>query len=138
LTVLVDTNVILDIVTNDPLWKPWSLDSLNRLAIEHRLAINDVIFAELAPGFDTFEEVDRLVDEMGLALRPIPRAALFLAGKVHQKYRRRAGIKAGVLPDFFIGAQAAIEGLTLLTRDVGRFGAYFPTINLVTPDRGRP
>ena len=133
MTVLVDTNVILDIVTDDPAWKPWSLDQLNRLAITDRLAINDVIFAELAPGFDTFEDVDRLIDEMGLEFRPIPRAALFLVGKVHQRYRQRAGLREGVLLDFFIGAQAAAEGLTLLTRDTRRFETYFPTVELITP-----
>lgn len=133
MTVLVDTNVILDVVTNDQVWKPWSLDKLNRLAITDRLAINDVIFAELAPGFDKFEEVDDLVDEMGLEFRPMPRSALFLAGKVHQQYRQRSGAKDGVLPDFFIGAQAAIEGLPLLTRDTRRFRGYFPSIDLIAP-----
>lgn len=130
---LVDTNVILDIATNDRVWKPWSLGQLNGLAINNQLAINDVIFAELAPGFDSFEEVDALVDDMGLVARPFTRAALFLAGKVHQRYRQQAGAKAGVLPDFFIGAQAATENLKLLTRDVRRYRAYFPTVELITP-----
>jgi predicted nucleic acid-binding protein len=133
LTVLVDTNVILDIVTNDPVWKPWSLGQLNGLAINNQLAINDVIFAELAPGFDRFEQVDALVDDMGLVARPLTRAALFLAGKVHQRHRQRAGAKVGVLPDFFIGAQAATEDLKLLTRDARRYRAYFPTVELITP-----
>lgn len=133
MTVLVDTNVILDVVTNDPIWKPWSLERLNRLAIGDQLAINDVIFAELAPGFDRFEDVDVLVDDMGLELRPVPRAALFLAGKVHQRYRQRPGAKEGVLPDFFIGAQASVEGLALLTRDTRRFRTYFPSLELIVP-----
>ena len=133
MTVLVDTNVVLDIVTNDQVWKPWSLDKLNRLAITDKLAINDVIFAELAPGFSKFEDVDDLVDDMGLEFRPLPRGALFLAGKVHQQYRQKPGAKEGVLPDFFIGAQAAIEGLTLLTRDTRRFRSYFPSLELITP-----
>lgn len=137
MTVLVDTNVILDILTNDPVWKQWSLDQMNRLSINDRLVINDVIFSELAPGFQKFEEVDGVVDEMGLDLRPIPRAALFLAGKVHQRYRQRARVdqdaKTSVLPDFFIGAQAAVEGLALLTRDTRRFRTYFPKLELITP-----
>ncbi len=133
MTVLVDTNVILDIVTNDPVWKPWSLGQLNGLAINNQLAINDIIFAELAPGFDGFEEVDALVDEMGLVARPFTRAALFLASKVHQRYRQQSGAKEGVLPDFFIGAQAAVEELRLLTRDVRRFRTYFPQVELITP-----
>ena len=130
---MVDTNVILDVLTNDTDWKAWSLNQMNRLAIEHELAINDVVFAELAPGFEKFEELDSLVVEMGFSIRQIPRAALYLAGRVHQLYRRRSGAKEGVLPDFFIGAQAAVEGLALLTRDTRRFHAYFPTLELITP-----
>ena len=133
MTVLVDSNVILDIVTNDPMWKPWSLGQLNALAINGDLAINDVVFAELAPGFDRFEELDRLVDEMDLILRPIPRAALYLAGRVHRRYRQQSGTKEGVLPDFFIGAQAAVEDIALLTRDTRRYRTYFPTVELITP-----
>ena len=133
MTVLVDTNVILDIVTNDPAWKPWSLAQVNGLAINSQLVINDVIFAELAPGFERFEEVDELVSDMGLVWRPFTRAALFLASKVHQRYRQQSGTKEGVLPDFFIGAQAAVEDLRLLTRDTRRYRTYFPTVELITP-----
>jgi predicted nucleic acid-binding protein len=133
LTILVDTNVLLDIVTDDPNWKSWSLGQMNALAINDDLAINDVVFAELAPGFQTFEEVDRLIEEMGLNMRPIPKGALFLAGKVHQTYRSRSGTREAALPDFFIGAQAAVEGLPLLTRDTRRFRTYFPTVDLITP-----
>jgi len=134
LTVLVDTNVILDIVTNDGEWKPWSLAQLNRLSVSDKLAINDVVFAELAPGFEKFEELDRLVDEMELVIRPIPREALYLAGRVHQRYRKNSGNKDGVLPDFFIGAQAAVEGLALVSRDARRFRTYFPSVPLIAPD----
>jgi predicted nucleic acid-binding protein len=133
LTVLVDTNVILDVLTNNREWKPWALAQMNALAVNERLAINDVIFAELAPGFERFEELDAVVAEMAFEIRPIPKAALFLAGKVHQRYRRRSGAKEGVLPDFFIGAQAAVENLQLLTRDVRRIVGYFPTVELITP-----
>ena len=134
MTVLVDTNVILDIVTNDGEWKPWSLAQLNRLSVSDKLAINDVVFAELAPGFEKFEELDRLVDEMELVIRPIPREALYLAGRVHQRYRKNSGNKDGVLPDFFIGAQAAVEGLALVSRDTRRFRTYFPSVPLIAPD----
>jgi predicted nucleic acid-binding protein len=91
------------------------------------------VFAELAPGFNEFEDVTTLIEEMALVLRPIPLAALFLAGKVHQRYKARDGKREGVLPDFFIGAQAAVEGLRLLTRDTRRFRTYFPTVDLITP-----
>ena len=133
MTVLVDTNVILDIVTDDPVFKPWSLGQMNRLAVAEDLAINDIIFAELAPGFDDFEKLTDAVDSMGLDLRPIPRAALYLAGRVHQDYRSRGGKRESVLPDFFIAAQAAVEGLPLLTRDTRRFHTYFPTLELISP-----
>ena len=133
MTVLVDTNVILDVVTDDPVWKPWSLGQLNALAVTDELAINDVIFAELAPGFDRFEELDELVDQMRLVILPVSREALYLAGRVHQRYRHRSGTKDGVLPDFFIGAQAAVDGLRLVTRDTRRFLSYFPKLELITP-----
>lgn len=133
MTVLVDTNIVLDIVTNDPLFKLWSLGQMNRLAMIEDLAINDVVFAELAPGFDEFEKLTDAVDSMGLDVRPIPRAALYLAGRVHQEYRSRGSKREGVLPDFFIGAQAAVEGLPLLTRDTKRFRTYFPGLKLIAP-----
>lgn len=133
MTVLVDTNVLLDIVTDDPVWYDWSSRRLEALALQNSLVINDVIFAELCPGFARFEEVDDLVGDMGLAMRPIPHAALFLASKVHETYRGRGGKWLGVLPDFFIGAQAAVEGLPVVTRDVQRFRTYFPTVELITP-----
>jgi predicted nucleic acid-binding protein len=133
LGVLIDTNVLLDIVTDDAEWYGWSVTNMNRLALAGGLAINDVIFAELAPSFEKFEEVSALIEDLRLQMRPIPREARFLAGKVHQSYRRSTGPKVGVLPDFFIGAQAAVEGLALLTRDTRRFRTYFPTVELITP-----
>ncbi len=133
MTILVDTNVLLDIVTNDPRWKDWSLARMNDLALSDDLAINDIVFAELAPGFEKVEEVTAVVNEMGLVLRPIPLAALFLASKVQQRYKRLDGARDGVLPDFFIGAQAAVEGLSLLTRDARRVRSYFPTVGLISP-----
>lgn len=133
MTVIVDTNVLLDVVTDDPVWYDWSSRQLEGLSLSGNLAINDVIFAELCPGFDSFEEVDGLIAEMGLAIRPIPRAALFLAAKVHEAYRSRGGKWLGVLPDFFVGAHAAVEGMPVLTRDTQRFRTYFPTLELITP-----
>ena len=131
--VLVDTNVLLDVVTDNAEWYDWSVARMNGLALQHTLAINDIIYAELSPSFDRFEEVSSVVAEMRLELRPIPTAALFLAGKTHYAYRRAGGVKTGVLPDFLIGAQAAVEGLLVLTRDTRRFRSYFPTVELITP-----
>ena len=131
--ILVDSNVLLDVVTDDPTWYDWSVGQMNALAINNELSINDIIYSELTPSFERFEDVSSTVEDMRLRQRPIPAAALFLAGKVHQTYRRAGGVKTGVLPDFFIGAQAAVEEISILTRDVRRYRAYFPTVELITP-----
>ena len=131
--VLVDSNVLLDVMTDDPVWYGWSVGQMNGLAINNELAINDIIYSELAPSFSRFEELSLTVEDMGLRLRPMPRAALFLAGKVYRSYRRAGGMKTGVLPGFFIGAQAAVEALPVLTRDIRRYSTYFPTVDLITP-----
>jgi predicted nucleic acid-binding protein len=133
LIVLVDSDVLLDVMTDDPVWYGWSVGQMNGLAINNELAINDIIYSELAPSFSRFEELSLTVEDMGLRLRPMPRAALFLAGKVYRSYRRAGGMKTGVLPDFFIGAQAAVEALPVLTRDIRRYSTYFPTVDLITP-----
>ena len=96
--------------------------------------INDIVYAELALRYDRVELLEAFVDEAGLTIAPMPRAALFLAGKVFTQYRRSGGSRTGVLPDFFIGAHAAVNEVALLTRDVGRYRTYFPTLKLVTPD----
>lgn len=98
------------------------------------MLINDVVYAELAVRYDRVENLEAFVDEAGLAMAPIPRAALFLAGQVFAQYRRSGGSRTGVLPDFFIGAHAAVTELPLLTRDVGRYRTYFPSLKLITPD----
>lgn len=128
---LVDTNVLLDLVTDDPDWADWSIAQLDAAAIRGGLAIDDVIYAELSVRFEKIETLDATL--AGIALRPIPRPALFLAGKAFQRYRAAGGARTGVLPDFFIGAHAAVAGLTLLTRDAQRYRTYFPMIELVAP-----
>lgn len=132
--VLVDTNVLLDLVMDDPVWADWSQTQLEIASAGNRLFINPVIYSELSIGFARIEELDRFVDEARLTMREIPRAALFLAGKAFLNYRKKRGKQTGVLPDFFIGAHAAIAGLPLLTRDRGRYGHYFPTVTLISPD----
>ena len=131
---LVDTNVLLDLVTDDPDWAEWSIAQLEAASLNGPLLINDVIYAELAVRYDRIEDLEAFVDEAGLDMAPIPRAALFLAGKVFTRYRRSGGSRTGVLPDFFIGAHAAIAGQPLLTRDIGRYRTYFPSLMLITPE----
>lgn len=131
---LVDTNVLLDLVTDDPNWADWSIAQLEAASLNGPLLINDVVYAELAVRYDRVEDLEVFVDEAGLAMAPMPRAALFLAGKVFTQYRRSGGSRTGVLPDFFIGAQAAVNELPLLTRDVGRYRTYFPSLKLITPN----
>lgn len=130
---LIDTNVLLDLVTDDPLWAQWSIDQLEAASLRGPLLINDVVYAELSVRYERIEAVEAVLNEAGIAVAPMPRAALFLAGKVFASYRRAGGTRTGVLPDFFIGAHAAISELPLLTRDSGRYGRYFPSLSLISP-----
>jgi hypothetical protein len=132
--ILADTNVLLDLVTNDPIWFDWSRHRLAAAATSHELIVNPVIFAELSVRFSTVEAVESALRAVGALMSAIPHAALFLAGKAFQQYRAAGGPKSGVLPDFFIGAHAVIAGAPLITRDTGRFRTYFPDIVLITPD----
>ncbi|MEO9782215.1 MAG: type II toxin-antitoxin system VapC family toxin [Sedimentitalea sp.] len=130
---LVDTNVLLDLVTDDPRFSDWSISQLEAASLTGPLLINDVVYAELSVRYETKELLDELIKGIGLKLEPIPTAALFLAGKVFQKYRQSGGTRTGVLPDFFIGAHAAVCEYPLITRDVGRYRTYFPRLVLITP-----
>ncbi len=132
---LVDTNVLLDVVTADPRWEAWSRRRLDDAALRGPVLINDVVYAEFSVGFLRIEEVDRVLATAGVSQSAIPRDALFLAGKVFQRYRRAGGPRTGVLPDFLIGAHAAVLGVPLLTRDPARFRRWFPGVVLVTPTR---
>ena len=131
---LVDTNVLVDVLEDDPRWAEWSIAQLTAQARVHRLAINPVIYAELSVAFSTVEALARVVGPMQLHWLDIPRPALFLAGKAFVKYRRGGGTRSHVLGDFFIGAHAAVANLPVLTRDAQRYRAYFPTVRLVTPE----
>ena len=130
---LVDTNVLLDLVTNDARWSAWSEAQLDAAAIAGRLVINDVVYAELSIRYRRVEDLDQMLDGAAITVISIPRAALFLAGKAFQQYRAAGGVRTGVLPDFFIGAHAMVEDWPLLTRDVRRFRGYFPRVSLITP-----
>jgi hypothetical protein len=133
-TTLVDTNVVLDLATDDPRWASWSLRQLEAAALRGPLLINAVIYAEFSVGYFRIEDVEGVVINAKLKLVEIPRSALFLAGKVYQRYRAKGGTRAGVLPDFFIGAHAATAQLPLLTRDARRYRAYFPDLDIITPE----
>ncbi|MDR3055085.1 MAG: type II toxin-antitoxin system VapC family toxin [Zoogloeaceae bacterium] len=130
---LVDTNVLVDVLENDPEWADWSISQLRAQAQVHRLAINPMIYSELSLTFSTVEALDSAIEQLGLALIELPRSALFLAGKAFVRYRRQGGTKNNVLGDFFIGAHAAVSGYSVLTRDVRRYAAYFPSVRLVAP-----
>lgn len=131
---LVDTNVLIDVLQDDPEWADWSLQQLRAQSQVHELVINPVIYAELALTFKTIESLDATLDQMRMPLRELPRSALFVAGKAFAQYRRQGGTRHSVLADFFIGAHAAVAGMPVLTRDVSRYKHYFPTVRLVSPD----
>ncbi|WP_064693018.1 type II toxin-antitoxin system VapC family toxin [Rhizobium aegyptiacum] len=129
----IDTNVLLDLVTDDPEWSDWSIAQLEAASIEGPLLINDLVYAELAVRYETIEALEAFVEQAALEMVPMPKPALFLAGKVFTQYRKAGGTRTGVLPDFFIGAHAAVQQLPLLTRDVGRYRSYFPSLKLIAP-----
>jgi predicted nucleic acid-binding protein len=130
---LVDTNVLVDVLQNDPQWADWSIGQLRAQAQLHELVVNPVVYAELSLSFSTFEALDRVVATMELSMHQVPQPALFLAAKAYLQYRRRGGGKAQVRPELFIGAHAAVEGWPLLTRDASRFRTYFPSLEVIAP-----
>ncbi len=131
--VIVDSNIILDVFLNDLKWADWSESKLEEYSYSSSLYINSIIYSEISIGFELIEELEAAVNKAGLQLLEIPKEALFLAGKAFLKYRRRKGAKRTPLPDFFIGAQAAVLNFDLLTRDVSRYQPYFPTVKLIAP-----
>lgn len=131
--VLVDSNVILDVVNEDPKWLAWSSTQLERLAESHALIINPIIYSEVSIGFDRIEDLDQALPAEFFRREPLPWEAGFLAGKCFLKYRKSGGPRRSPLPDFYIGAHAAIQGLALLTRDAKRYKTYFPKLALIAP-----
>jgi predicted nucleic acid-binding protein len=131
-TVLVDANVLLDILIPDPVWEGWSAGALADAAESSLLVINPIIYSEVSIGFERIEDLDAaLPDE--LQREVLPWDGAFLAGKAYIEYRRRGGSRQSPLPDFFIGAHAAVRGYTLLTRDARRYRTYFPTLRIIAP-----
>jgi predicted nucleic acid-binding protein len=131
--VLVDSNVILDVVTADPQWGRWSASTLARCAEDQILVINPIIYAEVSTRFARIEELDAVLPTEAFRRDPLPWAAAFLAGKCFLRYRRQGGARHSPMPDFYIGAHAAVAGWPLLTRDARRYRTYFPRLTLVTP-----
>ncbi len=132
--VLIDSNVILDVFEDDPSWAQWSESMLNRLGFTHTLYINAIIYAEVSMGFKRIEELESAITGCGFQMLQIPKEALFLGGKAFIKYRKQKGNELSPLPNFFIGAHAAVNGLDLLTIDTSRIKSYFPTVKLISPN----
>jgi len=132
---LVDSNVILDVLTEDPRWDAWSAAALAQAANEGPVYINPIIYAEVSIGVATIEEMEEVLPAASFPRLPIPLEAAFLAGKAFLRYRKRKGTKTTPLPDFFIGAHAAVAGLRLLTRDSRCYRTYFPSVEITAPVR---
>ena len=130
---LVDTNVLVDVLQDDPAWAEWSVRQLRAQSQVHDLIINPVIYAELSLSFDSVEALDGAIDHMRLTMQELPRPALFLAGRAFVKYCRAGGRRNNVLADFFIGAHAAVLACAIITRDARRYRNYFPRVELIVP-----
>ena len=130
---MVDSNVLLDVLTEDERWYDWSSRTLEDLAETHVLVLNPIIYAEVSISFDRIEDLDRALPPEMIERRAITPEAAFLAGKCFVTYRRRGGSRRSPLPDFFIGAHASVEGMSLLTRDAARYQTYFPGLDIISP-----
>jgi len=131
--VLIDSNIVLDVFLNDPKWADWSESKLDEYDQLGALYINSIVYSEISIGFERIEDLESAIAKAGFKMLEIPKEALFLAGKAYLKYKKRKGTKRTPLPDFYIGAQAAVFNLDLITRDVSRYKRYFPTVKLITP-----
>lgn len=131
---LVDTNVLRDVLANDPVWLPWSVEHLQQCLSKGPLLINNITYAELAVRMDSEAALAAILNEFSVRLERMPVSALFLAGKAYGRYRAAGGPRTSLLPDFFIGAHAQATGLPILTRDVRRYRTYFPRVPLIAPD----
>jgi predicted nucleic acid-binding protein len=130
---LVDTNVLFDLLSEDDEWLDWSSAMLAEAAEHGRLVINPIVYAEVSVRYDRIEDIDDALSPEHFVRAPLPWEAAFLAGKAFERYRRRGGARRSPLPDFFIGAHAAVTGMTLLTRDARRYRTYFPKLKLIAP-----
>jgi predicted nucleic acid-binding protein len=131
---LVDTNVLLDVLSDDPRWSAWSVRHLAERSALGPITINDAIYAELSARMDNQAQVEQALGDLDVSFDRVPMRALFLAGQSYRRYRSSGGIRTGVLPDLFIGAHAHVVGCPILTRDVRRYRTYFPGVELITPE----
>jgi len=131
---LVDSNVLIDVLTRGSIWSGWSDEAMIEALEKGAVFVNQVVYAEISVGFKTVEECDWALEVRGIERMPLPWPASFLAGRAYVHYRRRGGARRSPLPDFFIGAHAAVDGLRLLTRDPSRYRTYFPTVELISPE----
>ncbi len=132
--VFVDSCVLLDLFTDDPHWADWSENILDLYSQTNTLYINSIVYTEVSIGFNSIEEVEKAISDLGINVLEIPREALFLAGKAFLKYRRNKGSKISPLPDFFIGAHVAVSKFNLITRDSDKYRTYFPRVKLIHPE----
>ncbi len=132
--ILVDSNVLIDVLSEPGPWSSWSANALRRAADEAAVVINAIIFGEVSIGFPTVETLDEALPAAWLRREDVPYAAAFLAGRCFIDYRRCGGSRLSPLPDFYIGAHAAVAGYRLLTRDATRYRTYFPTLELIAPE----
>lgn len=132
--VIVDSNVLIDVITDDPSWSGWSSESLERAANDAIMIINALVYAEVSIGFDAIEAVEEALPRDLFRREHLPFEAAFLAGKAFRRYRASGGAQRSPLPDFYIGAHAAVAGHRLLTRDATRYRTYFPGLKLIAPD----
>jgi predicted nucleic acid-binding protein len=134
LDILIDSNILLDIITEDKKWFRWSSETLARYAEDNALAVNPIIYAEISIGFEKIEEVEEVLSKDYFRRLPLPWEAAFLAGKCFALYRKKGGKRRSPLPDFYIGAHAAVAGMALMTRDRARYQTYFPKLNIIAPN----
>ena len=134
-SILVDSNIILDVFLDDPNWADWSESKLEEFSSFTQLFINPVVYSEIAISFKRIEDLELALNRGGFQMLEVSKEALFLAGKAFLKYRKNRGTQRSPLPDFYIGAQAAILEMDLITRDESRYRTYFPTVKLISPKK---
>jgi predicted nucleic acid-binding protein len=131
---LVDANVLLDILTDDPRWRSWSEEQFLKGVEGDQAAVNPIIYAELAGAYKSAADLERALSGWPVQRLPLPYEAAFPASQAFLRYRREGGQRRSPLPDFYIGAHAQTEALTLLTRDASRYRSYFPKVRVIAPD----
>ncbi|ABD87686.1 type II toxin-antitoxin system VapC family toxin [Rhodopseudomonas palustris] len=130
---LIDTNILIDILSSDQNWQPWSAAALRQQSQHGVLLINEIVYAELSGRYASQQMLDAVIDELGLRFEWLPKSALYIAGQTFSAYRRSGGVRTAILADFFIGAHAVVARIPILTRDTGRYRSYFPDVELIAP-----